>query len=235
MSLLELKNISTGYDKKQVLFDISLEIEKGETILLVGSNGSGKSTLLKAVYGILPSWKTEKETGSIIYNGENITGFSPHSLIDKGIMYIPQKNELFEDMNVEENLLMSTLHLNDRKESKKRVEEVFEKMPVLKQKRKQVISQLSGGERKIVPLGMVLMNKPNLLLYDEPLAGLSGQNAEMVLQWLSIVKANGTTMVIVEHRVRELIELATKVVGMKLGHLYTKNFNNIDEIKRFMV
>lgn len=236
MSLLSIKHLSTGYDKKQVLFDISLEIEKGEIVLIVGSNGSGKSTLFKAVYGTLPWWKNENGVkGQVFFNGEDISDTPAHSLIEKGLMYIPQKKELFEDMSIEENLQMSLLHLKNKKESTKRIEEVFEKMPVLKQKRKQIISQLSGGERKTIPLGMVLINRPKLLLYDEPLAGLSGKNVTMVLEWLTFLKESGTTLMLVEHRIKELVELSTKVVGLKLGCLHTKDLNNINDVKRFMV
>lgn len=235
MSLLSIQNINTGYDKKQVLFDISLEVEKGETILLIGANGSGKSTLLKAIYGILPLWEDEKGRGKIIYEGEDITKISSHELIKKGLMYIPQKNELFEDMTVVENLKMSTLFLNNSAETKKRLEDVFEKIPILEMRQKQIVNKLSGGERKKLSLGMVLMNRPKLLLYDEPLAGLSGKNIEDTINHLSSIKEAGTTLIIVEHRIKELISFADKVIGLKLGYLQKDNLNDLEKIKMFLV
>ena len=235
MSLLSIQNINTGYDKKQVLFDISLEVEKGETILLIGANGSGKSTLLKAIYGILPLWKDEKGRGKIIYEGEDITNISSHELIKKGLMYIPQKNELFEDMTVEENLKMSTLFLNNSAETKKRLEYVFEKIHILEIKQKQIVNRLSGGERKKLSLGMILMNRPKLLLYDEPLAGLSGKNIKETIDQLTLIKEAGTTLIIVEHRIKELISFADMVIGLKLGYLQKEDLTDLENIKMFLV
>lgn len=167
MSLLEIIHISAGYNKKQVLFDISLEIEEGESLLLVGSNGSGKSTLFKVIYGLLDIWegfiKLENEE---IHNTKRKTPTS--KLISKGLMYIPQKNELYEDLNVSENIMLSLLHLNDKTEIQNRIEEVFIKLPFLKEKAKQTADRLSGGERKLLSLGMALVNKPIFLFYDEP-------------------------------------------------------------------
>lgn len=235
MSLLSIQNINTGYDKKQVLFDISLEVEKGETILLIGANGSGKSTLLKAIYGILPLLEDEKGIGKIIYEGEDITNISSNELIKKGLMYIPQKNELFEDMTVSENLKMSTLFLNNSAETKKRLEYVFEKISILGVKQKQIVNRLSGGERKQLSLGMILINRPKLLLYDEPLAGLSGKNIKETIHQLSLIKGAGTTLIIVEHRIKELFSFADKVIGLKLGYLQKDNLNDLENIKMFLV
>ena len=108
--MLSIENISTGYGKKQVLFDVSFEVSKGEIVLLAGSNGSGKSTLLKAIYGMLPQWNN----GQIIFDGENITGKPTAVLLKKGLLYIPQKNNLFEDLTVKENLEMAGLTLDKR-------------------------------------------------------------------------------------------------------------------------
>lgn len=235
MSLLSIQNINTGYDKKQVLFDISLEVEKGETILLIGANGSGKSTLLKAIYGILPLWEDEKGRGKIIYEGKDITNIPSHELIKNGLMYIPQKNELFEDMTVAENLKMSTLFLNNSAETKKRLKDVFEKIPILEIKQKQIVNRLSGGERKKLSLGMILMNRPKLLLYDEPLAGLSGKNIKETIDQLTLIKEAGTTLIIVEHRIKELFSFADKVIGLKLGYLQKDNLTDLERIKMFLV
>jgi ABC-type branched-chain amino acid transport systems, ATPase component len=235
MSLLSVQNINTGYDKKQVLFDISLEVEKGETILLIGANGSGKSTLLKAIYGILPLWEGGESKGKIIYEGKDITNISTNHLIKKGLMYIPQKNELFEDMTVAENLKMSTLFLSNSTETKKRLEDVFEKNSLLKDRQKQIVNRLSGGERKQLSLGMILMNRPKLLLYDEPLAGLSGNNIEYTIHQLTEIKEAGTTIIIVEHRIKELILFADKVIGLKLGYMQKDNLTDLEKIKMFLV
>lgn len=211
MSMLRLTNISTGYGKKQVLHDVSLEVKQGEVLLVVGSNGSGKSTLLKVIYGLLPVWN-----GVVEYNGLQVHGkdgcTATHKLLDKGIMYIPQKDALFNDMTVEENIQSSLLHLGDRHEIRNRVHQVLTEMPELEKRKKQHAGRLSGGERKLLSLAMVIANRPQLLLYDEPLAGISDDNIPMVMQWLDRIHREGTTMVIVEHRVREvMVELTNRV------------------------
>jgi branched-chain amino acid transport system ATP-binding protein len=234
MSLLTLHNISTGYDKKQVLFDVSLDIIEGETLLVIGSNGSGKSTLFKAIFGILPLW-----SGEIHYDNEplhNAKRSTPNSkLIPKGIMYVPQKNELFEDMTVLDNLKMSLLYLNNTTEAQNRIDAISQQMPELKNKYKQTADRLSGGERKLLSLAMVLANRPKLLLYDEPLAGLSRQNVEKVLEYLQLFKQNGTTIVLIEHRIKELLNFSDRCIGLKLGHLNKQTFKNIEDIKTFLV
>lgn len=234
MSLLKLQHIETGYDKKQVLFDVSLDIRQGETVLLVGSNGSGKSTLFKAIYGLLDIWDGTIEFDDKILHSSQLETKSS-LLITQGIMYIPQKSELYEDMSVLENLKMSLLHLNSKQESTQRINEVLEQMPILKDKRNQTADRLSGGERKLVSLGMALANKPKFLLYDEPLAGLSSKNVDMVLYWLQVLKGNNTTLFLIENRIKELISLSDRIIGLKLGTLHPGDFKDIKTIKQFLV
>jgi len=232
MSILSVENINTGYNKKQVLFDINFEIEQGECVLLVGSNGSGKSTLFKAIYRSLDLWDKK---GKIVYNDEYINKLTTHQLIKKGIVYIPQKDELFEDLTVLENLELSILHLNDKKETKERIKIVLEQISTLKQKLKQEVNNLSGGERKLLSLAMALLNKPKVLLYDEPLAGLSGENIKSLIVYLKEIKEQGTTLVLVEHRIKELFSLADRVIGLKLGELYNNELKSLENIKTFML
>ncbi len=233
--ILKVQNVSTGYGKKQVLFDVSLQIKKEETILLVGSNGSGKSTLLKAIFGIIPLWN-----GEISFNGEVLHRYpklktQSSKLITKNLMYIPQKDELFEDMTVLENLEMSILHLQNKQEQKQRLTDILEQIPILKNKSQQLANRLSGGERKMVSLAMALLNQPKLLLFDEPFAGLSEENTFLVLEYLQKIKQNGTTFVIIEHRIKKLLKFANQVIGLKLGQLHTNNLETLDNIKRFLI
>lgn len=234
MNLLELKNIDTGYGNKQVLFGVSLDVEEGDVVLLIGSNGSGKSTLLKAVCGLAKVW-----SGSICYNGKVFQSkevASPtQTLLKNGIQYVPQKNELFDDASVTENLQYALLHLNNRKETKNRIEEVLEAVPSLKQLLKQRVAKLSGGERKMLALGMVMANRPKLLLYDEPLAGLSEDNIPIVLETLDKLRTAGTTMLIVEHHVLEMMAFADKTYGLRLGKMSDKPLKTLEEIKEIML
>jgi len=232
MSILSVEHINTGYDKKQVLFDINFDIKQGECVLFVGSNGSGKSTLFKAIYRILDLWD---KNGKIVYNDENIEKLKTHQLIKKGIVYIPQKNELFEDLTVLENLELSILHLNNKKDSKDRIETVLEQIPTLKQKLKQDVNNLSGGERKLLSLAMALLNKPTVLLYDEPLSGLSTENIKVLVNHLRHIKEKGTTLLLIEHRIKELLPLSDRVIGLKLGYKNTQELRTLEQIKTFMI
>lgn len=234
MSLLSIHNASTGYGNKQVLFNINMDVEKGDTVLLVGSNGSGKSTLLKLIYGLVDVWQ-----GSVDYDGEILQSMEKktptHTLLNRGIMYVPQKNELFDDASVLENLQFSLLHINNRKESTKRIDEVMEDMPLLKERRKQTAGRLSGGERKMLTLGMVMVNRPTLLLYDEPLAGLSEDKIPNMLDMLGRIRAKGTTMMVVEHHVTEMMTFASKIYGMRLGHMPNESLKTMEVIKIILI
>ena len=234
MSLLSIKNACTGYGNKQVLFDVSLDVEEGDSILLVGSNGSGKSTLLKLIYGLVDTWQ-----GFVEYNGELLHGNAKktptHTLLNNGIQYVPQKDELFDDVSVLENLQFSLLHLNSKKESTRRIEEVLEEVPLLKERRRQTVGRLSGGERKMLALGMVIVNRPKLLLYDEPLAGISEDNIPETLSMLGRIHDAGTTMIIVEHHIMEMRQLVSKTYGMRLGHMSNESLKSLDEVKKIIL
>lgn len=232
MSILSIEHISTGYGKKQVLFDITFNVNQGECVLIVGSNGSGKSTLFKTIIHKLDLWD---KNGKVIFNNEDISTLKTHLLIKKGLIYIPQKDELFEDLTVRENLELSIIHLNNKNESETRIKSVLEQMPVLRQKLNQTVNNLSGGERKLVSFAMVMLNKPTLLLYDEPLAGLSDEHKLKHLEFLKQVKNNGTTLVLIEHRIKELLPISDRIIGLKLGNQNKQELNTIEEIKTFMV
>lgn len=232
MNILDVSHVNTGYGKKQILFDVSLAIPKGEITLIMGPNGSGKSTLFKTIYGLVSLWDNR---GSLYFDGENITNAPTHTLLKNGIMYIPQKNELFESLSVEENLLFSVLHKNKNSIKKSQLTEVYKLIPLLSSKKKQLAEDLSGGERKLLTLGMVIMNTPKLLLYDEPLAGVSTDNTPIICDVFEKIQKIGTTIVLIEHRIKEIHLLVTKIVGMKLGMLSNEEFTSIDDIKNFMI
>jgi len=220
--MLKVENISTGYGKKQVLFDISFEVNKGDIILLAGSNGSGKSTLLKAIYGLLPIWNE----GQIYFEDENITGKSSSTLLKKGLLYIPQKNNLFEDLTVKENLEMAGLTLN-KKVLKERIEYVLSVFPTLKEFLNRAPMKMSGGERQLLTLAMAMLHKPKMILLDEPLTGLSSHNIDFVIENLLVLKEKkDITLVVVEHRVKECLKVANRIFGLKLGKMFCEEKMN---------
>jgi branched-chain amino acid transport system ATP-binding protein len=217
--MLKVENISTGYGKKQVLFDVSFEVNKGESVLLVGSNGSGKSTLLKAIYSMLPQWYN----GQLFFDGENITGKPSAVLLKKGLLYIPQKNNLFEDLSVEENLEMAGLTL-DQNILHKRIENVLSTFTSLVPFLNRTPMKLSGGERKLLTLAMAALHQPKMILIDEPFNGLSPHNITFISENLKALNdKSGITLLIVEHRIKECIEIVNKVIGMKLGKLFSES------------
>ena len=235
MEILKLNHISSGYGKKQILYDINLEIEQDSITLLVGSNGSGKSTLFKTIYGLLPKMQVDRTEFSIFFRNQEITDIPTHKLLSKGIMYVPQKDELFDELSVKENIQFSLLHNRRASESKLVIDQVFENFQEIFTKSNRKVRDLSGGERKLLSLSMVFANQPELVLYDEPLAGLSGGNEQVVLQWIEKLNKQGTTFVIIEHRIAELTNLANQIIGLKLGSLYKNRFDNIEDIKSFMI
>ena len=210
--MLEVKNISSGYGKKQVLYDVSMQVNEGEVVLLTGGNGSGKSTLLKCIYNLLPCW-----TGEIFFEGKKINGLNPSDLIQMGIVYIPQKDFYFENLTVEENLQISGNTL-PKSELKKRIAEVYE-LTGLSKFRKRKPFDLSGGERKILAFGMGLIHKPKLFLFDEPFAGVDANNTNTLLRLFKetiINTENG--VIIVEHK-DDAKQLFTRKIKMELGRI----------------
>ena len=211
--MLEVKNISSGYGKKQVIYDISFEVGDGETVLLTGGNGSGKSTVLKCVFSILPLWSND---GKILFNGKDITELRPSSMVKEGIVYIPQKNNYFESLTVEENLYASG-SIYKKEEVKQRIEEIY-KLPKLYEFRNRTPFNLSGGERQLLALGIGLIHKPKLILFDEPFAGLDEANSEIMTKELQKIKTQKIAMLIVEHK-KSFNSLADKTLNMYLGKI----------------
>ncbi len=210
--MLEIRNISTGYGKKQVLYDVSLEVHSGETVLLSGGNGSGKSTLLKCIYNLLPLW-----SGEIFFESEKISGLKPSDLIRKGIVYIPQKDFCFENLTVEENLqIAGTIY--SKTDLEKRISKVYENTGLERYKKRKPFD-LSGGERKLLAFGMGLIHQPKLILFDEPLAGVDSQTSQRIssLFQQELLSRNISTIYI-EHK-NEIKMSFLKTVTLELGKL----------------
>lgn len=213
--MLKVENLSTGYGKKQVLFDVSLEVSKGDIVLLAGSNGSGKSTLLKAIYGMLPQW----DNGQIYFDGENITGKPTEALLKKGLLYIPQKNNLFEELTVKENLEMAGLTL-DKKVLRKGIEYVLSVFKTLEPNLKRTPMTLSGGERQLLMLAMATLHQPKMILVDEPFTGLSPLGIDFISQNLrDLSDKSKVSLVIVEHQVMECLKIASRIIGLRVGRI----------------
>lgn len=212
--MLEIKELETGYGKKQVLFGVSLEIPAGEIVAVIGPNGSGKSTILKSICGLLPAWK-----GQILFDGVPINGANPAQNINRGISFAPQGNRVFDELTVLENLEIGGNKLS-KGDLKTRVEDVMELFPILRERAKDEGGNLSGGEQQMIAIARALMPKPKLLMLDEPSLGLSPNLVKTVFEKIvEINKKSKIAILIVEQKVREVLEICTKVYGIKLGKI----------------
>ena len=223
--MLELNNISAGYGKKQVLFEVSLAIKQGEIVLLIGSNGSGKSTVLKTVYGLVKA-----NEGKVFFDNENITNLATANLLKRGLLYVPQKNYCFDELTVKENLEVCGLTL-PKGIFKERFDYAIQLFAELKPLLNSKPAQMSGGERQMLTLACAMLHKPKMLLLDEPFTGLSPKNMEITIaQILRLNRDLGITFLIVEHNLKQALTMANKVIGLKLGkvvnHFEVKSINN---------
>lgn len=210
---LELRNIKAGYNGIPIIKEIDLTINPGETLLIVGPNGAGKSTLLKVIFGFLNVME-----GSIYYNGKWLNSMPSHDRVKHGISYVFQEKRIFTNLTVEENLKIAFQRNGPTYE--KALGSVFTKYPVLKQKRKDRAGWLSGGEQQMLAIGRVLVQKPGIILFDEPSAGLAPKIAGEVFRQIETLANEGISCVLVEHRIEEAMKIADRLLGMKDGQIY---------------
>ena len=212
--MLEIKNLNTGYDKKQVLFNVNMKAEKNKITTIIGPNGSGKSTLLKAVCGAIPSW-----AGEINFNGSKLNGNEPPENLKLGISFCPQGNRVFDELSVKENLEIGGYILK-KKKARERIEEVLEIFPVLKERLKQDAGTLSGGEQQMLAVACALIPKPKLLLLDEPSLGLAPNLVKDIFEkFVELNKKLGIAILIVEQKVNDVLKISDRVYSLKLGRV----------------
>lgn len=203
MSLLKVENATSGYGDMEVLHDISVEVGEAEIVSIIGPNGAGKSTLLKTIFGLLHPWK-----GSITFKGDVISRLPPDRIVRRGMCYVPQVENVFPSLTVEENLEMGAFIVDgDLRERKERVYQLF---PILKERRRQRAGKMSGGERQMVAMGRALMLDPQLLLLDEPSAGLAPKLVDMIFERILDINQTGVAIVMVEQNAKKSLELANR-------------------------
>ncbi len=225
--LLAVKNLEAGYGKKQILYDISLSILPGEIAGLIGHNGAGKSTALQSIFGLLTPYG-----GQVLYMNRDVTFASPASKLDAGIYHLPQENFMFSDLTVIDNLEMSFFTMKDRSTFESRLNEVYNFFPVLRDRKNQLAGTLSGGERRMLGIGMGLLRKPKLLMLDEPSSGLSPiafQNVARMIQ--EINSSLRTAVLLVEQNVKIAFKLSKRVYVMKAGHIILEE-TGVELLKR---
>lgn len=211
--MLKVERITTGYGKKQVLTDLSFFVEKSDVVLLSGGNGSGKSTVLKTIYGLLKPWTPE---GKILFEGKDITSLQTSDMIRHGIVYMPQKKNIFDDFTVEENLLVSA-GIYPKAEAKERTDKVFGILPILKTLHKRTPFYLSGGEKQLLAFGNILIHSPKLVLLDEPFAGVDVSNSKILKNCILDLHKKDVTFVVVEHKRQLMDDIVNKELELELG------------------
>ena len=214
MDLLEFQSLTAGYNDIPVTTEISLAVSKAEIVALLGPNGAGKSTLLKALTG-----EARIFSGSVLLRGEDVTGWAPEHLARLGVGYVPQNDNVFPSLTVLENLQMGAF-LAPRRQAAQKIEAILQQFPPLRALLRRDVSQLSGGERRLVAIGRALVLSPQVLLLDEPTANLSPSNARSVLtEYVTQVAEAGTGVLLVEQRAKEALEIAHLAYVMSGGRI----------------
>ena len=211
MIILKADNITAGYTREvNILSDVNLRLQQGQIVTIIGPNGAGKSTLLKTIFGIL-----KPSNGKISLQDEDITGLKPDKVAQKGISYVPQVDNVFPSMTIQENLEMGAFIRED--DFSQRLNEIYELFPVLGERKKQKAGQLSGGQRQMVAMGRALMVDPQVLLLDEPSAGLSPKLVDMIFEKIIDINKTGVSMIIVEQNAREALKMADHGYVLAMG------------------
>lgn len=213
--MLEIKDLYVGYyEDLHILRGLDLKAANGKLTTILGANGVGKSTLLKAVYGFLTP-----HSGQVLLNGRDVTGTPTHKLIDLGISYIPQQPGVFKHMSVRENLMMGAWTFQrDKARMESKIEENYERFPILREKQHEQAGNLSGGQQRMVEIGRTLMTDPEVILVDEPTAGLAKLLSEEVYRMLVDLRdLEGLTILLVDQEIREALKIADYVYVLELG------------------
>jgi branched-chain amino acid transport system ATP-binding protein len=212
MALLEVENVHTYYGQIHALKGVSLTVDKGEIVTLIGANGAGKSTLLKTTSGLL-----RPRQGSIRFDGEDLTYYPPHEIVAKGVVQVPEGRRVFGRLTVTENLEMGAFVIPDQKLIDTNLERVFTLFPRLKERCKQVAGTLSGGEQQMLAMGRALMANPRVLLMDEPSMGLAPVLVDSIFETILKLNADGTTILLVEQNARMALQVASRGYVLQSG------------------
>jgi len=214
MPMLEVNNIHTYYGNIHALKGVSLTVEKGEIVSLIGGNGAGKTTTLRSISGLL-----KPAEGYVKFEDENIAPFKPNQMVSKGISMVPEGRGIFARLTVAENLDMGAYIRNDKGEIKNDMDKVYTLFPRLKERRSQVAGTLSGGEQQMLATGRALMSKPRLLLMDEPSMGLAPVLVESIFERIIEINKEGVTILLVEQNALMALSVASRGYVMQTGEI----------------
>jgi len=212
LKMLSVKDLKVHYGAIQALRGISFNVNEGEIVTLIGSNGAGKTTTLHAVSNIIA-----KTSGTIIFEGEDITRNPPDAIVKTGLVQVPEGRRVFANLTVKENLEMGAFTRRDNKEIKRDMEKVYSLFPRLKERMRQLSGTLSGGEQQMLAMGRALMSKPRLLLLDEPSMGLAPILVEEIFSIIKTINENGTTILLVEQNAYKALAIADSAYILETG------------------
>ncbi len=212
--MLEVTNVSSGYGSFLAVEQLSLSVEQGEIVALLGANGAGKSTILKTISGLL-----NNVTGNITWRGDHIDNLTPREIVEKGIIHCPEGRQVFPDLTVMDNLRLGFYTRRGRKDFIRELNSVYEILPRLKERTKQLAGTLSGGEQQMLAIGRALMSRPKLLLLDEPSLGLAPRMVDEVAQVISQLNQSGVTILLVEQSVHVALQLANRAYVLAGGKI----------------
>ena len=214
MSFLDVTNIDVNYDDVQVIFDLSLRIEEGEVVSIIGGNGSGKSTLLRTISGLM-----QAERGKITFDGVSIEAMPPEAIVEQGIIHVPEGRRLFSLMTVLDNLIIGSHNSRARAHANKTLEKVYSLLPRLQERQSQIAMTLSGGEQQMVAIGRGLMAQPKLLMLDEPSLGLAPILIKSIFETVRLIADQGTTVLLVEQDVKHSLSLSDRGYVLEHGRI----------------
>ena len=213
MTMLTVRGLRSGYGKVEVLHDVALDIERGQIVTLIGANGAGKTTLLKTISGLI-----RPTAGTIALEGESIARLAPHKIVGRGVSQVPEGRAILRRMTVMDNLRMGAFTRSDSAIASD-IDAVFQRFPVLAERRQQIAATLSGGEQQMLAIGRALVARPRMLLLDEPSLGLAPRIITRIFQTLRELRQEGKTILLVEQNARQALQVADRGYVMERGRI----------------
>jgi branched-chain amino acid transport system ATP-binding protein len=213
--MLELRAVRAGYGTFQALFDVSLDVRRGEAVGVIGPNGAGKTTLMRVISGLI-----RPTGGTVVMEGVDLATTPSHRIVELGVAHVPESRRLFPRMTVEDNLRMGGFVPTARPKFRQQLQVVYELFPRLRERRRQLAGSMSGGEQQMCAIGRALMSSPTLLLLDEPSAGLAPVLVEQVFDLVRRLRAGGLTVLIVEQNVQQVLRVVDRAYLLKTGRIH---------------
>ena len=210
--MLEVKNLSVHYGMIQAVRNVDFTVNEGEIVSLIGANGAGKSTILKTLSGLI-----HPSEGEILYLGENIASTSAKKIVEKGLVQVPEGRHVFPGLTVKENLELGAFLRKDKEAIQKDMEDVFERFPILKERKDQDAQTLSGGEQQMLAMGRALMSRPKLLLLDEPSMGLAPIFIREIFKIIQEIQKTGTTVLLIEQNAKMALSISNRAYVLETG------------------